>query len=269
VATVSERAEGLPDDARARVVTVSDRSHGGLRHDRSGPAAVEGLRALGFAVEDPVVVPDDVGQVQEALRAAVRAGVDVVLTTGGTGLSPRDVTPEATRALLEREAPGIGEALRRAGADTVPTAVLSRGVAGTVGRTFVVKPARQHRRRPRRARRARTAGRPPGGAAARRRRPRRRMSGSAPGWPARLEHGAVGVRPLRLRDAATWVEVRRRNRAWLAPWEGRSPTSADSTWDERHTGACSGRCCAPAGGRPARPVAARSPSRTRGAWSAR
>jgi molybdenum cofactor biosynthesis protein B len=128
----------LPEGATARVITVSDRSYAGTRDDRSGPAAVEGLRALGFAVDDPVVVPDEVEQVQEALRAAVRAGVDVVVTTGGTGLSPRDVTPEATRALLEREAPGIGEALRRAGADAVPTAVLSRGVAGTVGRTFVV-----------------------------------------------------------------------------------------------------------------------------------
>lgn len=134
----SARAEGLPDGARARVVTVSDRSHGGLRHDTSGPALAEGLRGLGFAVDDVVVVPDEVEQVQAALRAAVRDGVDVVVTTGGTGFSPRDVTPEATRPLLEREAPGIAETLRRTRQDVVPTTILSRGVAGTIGRTFVL-----------------------------------------------------------------------------------------------------------------------------------
>lgn len=132
------RAQGLPDDATARVVTVSDRSYGGLRDDSSGPLLADALRGLGFAVGDVVVVPDDVAQVQEALRAAVRDGVDVVVTTGGTGFSPRDVTPEATRPLLEREAPGISETLRRTDQDAVPTAVLSRGVAGTVGGTFVV-----------------------------------------------------------------------------------------------------------------------------------
>lgn len=135
---MSARAPGLPDDARARVVTVSDRSHRGERADTSGPVLAEALRALGFAVDDVVVVPDEAGQVQEALRAAVRAGVDVVVTTGGTGFAPRDVTPEATRPLLEREAPGLAEALRRAGQPAVPTAVLSRGLAGTVGRTFVL-----------------------------------------------------------------------------------------------------------------------------------
>jgi molybdenum cofactor biosynthesis protein B len=138
VATVSERAEGLPDDARARVVTVSDRSHGGLRHDESGPLLADALRELGFEVDDVVVVPDEVEQVQEALRAAVRDGVDVVLTTGGTGFSPRDVTPEATRPLLEREAPGLAEALRRTRQEEIPTTILSRGVAGTIARTFVL-----------------------------------------------------------------------------------------------------------------------------------
>ena len=132
------RAEGLPEGATARVVTVSDRSHGGLRHDTSGPALADGLRGLGFEVDDVVVVPDDVAQVQAALRAAVRDRVDVVLTTGGTGFAPRDVTPEATRPLLEREAPGLAEALRRTRQDEVPTTVLSRGVAGTVGGTFVL-----------------------------------------------------------------------------------------------------------------------------------
>ena len=132
------RSPGLPEDARARVVTVSDRSSAGERADTSGPLLAEMLTRLGFAVDGVVVVPDEVAAVQDALRSAVAGGCDVVLTTGGTGLSPRDVTPEATRALLEREAPGLADAVRREGQDAVPTSVLSRGVAGTVGRSLVV-----------------------------------------------------------------------------------------------------------------------------------
>ena len=129
--------EGLPAGARAAVVTVSDRSHGGLRHDASGPLLVSLLADLGFEVDPPVVVPDDVGAIQAALRAAVRASYDVVLTTGGTGFSPRDVTPEATGPLLDRQAPGIVEALRQHRRDEVPTTILSRAVAGTIAATFV------------------------------------------------------------------------------------------------------------------------------------
>lgn len=132
------RAEGLPEGARARVVTVSDRSHDGVRPDTSGPVLADALRELGFDVGDVVVVPDEIEQVQAALRAAVRADVDVVLTTGGTGFSPRDITPEATAPLLERVAPGISETLRRTRQEQIPTTVLSRGVAGTIGRTFVL-----------------------------------------------------------------------------------------------------------------------------------
>jgi len=129
--------EGLPAGARAAVVTVSDRSHGGLRHDTSGPLLASLLADLGFEVGNPVVVPDDVDAVQEALRAAVRASYDVIVTTGGTGFAPRDVTPEATRPLLDREAPGIVEALRQHRRDEVPTTILSRAVAGTIGSSFV------------------------------------------------------------------------------------------------------------------------------------
>ncbi len=131
-------ALGAGAPARALVVTVSDRSSRGERPDSSGPLLAELLGGLGFEVGPVVVVPDEVPAVQEALRRGVQEAYDVVLTTGGTGLSPRDVTPEATRPLLEREAPGLADAVRRAGADLVPTAVLSRGVAGTVGRTLVV-----------------------------------------------------------------------------------------------------------------------------------
>lgn len=131
-------AEALPADARARVVTVSDRSHGGLRHDTSGPLLSDLLRELGFAEAEVVVVPDEVEEIKAALRAAVDEGVDLVATTGGTGFAPRDVTPEATRELLDREAPGLAEALRLYNRETVPTTILSRAVAGVIGSAIVV-----------------------------------------------------------------------------------------------------------------------------------
>lgn len=125
----------------ARVVTVSDRASAGVYEDRSGPVLVAGLRALGLKTPDATVVPDG-DAVRTALLAAVGAGVDVVLTTGGTGLGPRDLTPEATAAVLDRPVPGLAELLRSDGlAHGVPAAVLSRGVAGTVGRTLVVNVA--------------------------------------------------------------------------------------------------------------------------------
>ena len=122
---------------RAQVVTVSDRSSRGERADASGPLLVGLLRQLGLEVGEPLVVPDEVDAVQEALRAAVST-YDLVVTTGGTGLSPRDVTPEATAPLLDRQVPGIAEALRQRNADRVPTSVLSRGLVGTIGTTLVV-----------------------------------------------------------------------------------------------------------------------------------
>ncbi len=131
-------AVGLPEGARALVVTVSDRSSRGDRPDTSGPLLASLLSGLGFEVGEVVLVPDEVPAVQEALRSAARASYDLVCTTGGTGLSPRDVTPEATRPLLEREAPGLADALRRQGQSAVPTSILARGVAGTIGATLVV-----------------------------------------------------------------------------------------------------------------------------------
>ena len=129
----------LPMGARALVVTASNRAAAGIYEDRSGKLLAAGLAELGFGVEGPKVLPDDAVEIADVLRAAVDAGIEVVLTTGGTGLSPTDVTPEATRAVLEREAPGIAEAVRRYGAENgVPTAVLSRGLAGTAGRTLIV-----------------------------------------------------------------------------------------------------------------------------------
>jgi molybdenum cofactor synthesis domain-containing protein len=125
-------------EARALVVTASNRAAAGVYDDRGGPVLVEGLRAMGFAVDGPVVVPDG-EPVEAALRDAVAAGYDVVLTTGGTGLSPTDLTPEATLRVVDRPVLGIAEAVRAYGvAHGVPTAALSRGVAGLAGRTLVV-----------------------------------------------------------------------------------------------------------------------------------
>ncbi|HEU5359488.1 MAG TPA: MogA/MoaB family molybdenum cofactor biosynthesis protein [Gemmatimonadales bacterium] len=122
---------------RALAVTASNRAAAGVYEDRGGPLIVAALRELGFEVDGPRVVPDGdpVGQV---LREAVEAAYDLVVTTGGTGISPTDRTPEVTRAVLDYEVPGIAEAIRAAGRHKVATAVLSRGVAGVSGRTLVV-----------------------------------------------------------------------------------------------------------------------------------
>jgi molybdenum cofactor synthesis domain-containing protein len=109
---------------------VSDRCAGGAAVDRSGPAARDALESAGHHVMDVAVVPDGEASVAAALAKAVADGAQVVLTSGGTGIGPRDLTPEGTRPLLQRELPGVAEALRRHGATEVPTAVLSRGLAG-------------------------------------------------------------------------------------------------------------------------------------------
>ncbi|MER5477037.1 MogA/MoaB family molybdenum cofactor biosynthesis protein [Streptomyces sp. NPDC002734] len=126
-----------PEGYRALVVTASNRAAAGVYEDRGGPLLKAGLEALGFAVDGPVVVPDG-DPVEAALRDAVAAGYDVVLTTGGTGVSPTDRTPEATRRILDHEVPGIPEAIRAYGREKVPTAALSRGIAGVAGHTLVV-----------------------------------------------------------------------------------------------------------------------------------
>jgi molybdenum cofactor synthesis domain-containing protein len=122
---------------RARVVVASNRAASGVYADTSGPLLVAGLRDLGCDIGDPVVVPDG-EPVAEALRAAVADGVDVVVTSGGTGVTPTDRTPEATRRLLDFEIPGIAEAIRAYSRDKVPAAALSRGLAGVAGRTLIV-----------------------------------------------------------------------------------------------------------------------------------
>lgn len=120
-----------------RVVIASTRAAAAVYEDRTGPLIVDWLSARGIETPDPVVVPDG-APVEAALRAAVGDGVDVVITSGGTGISPTDATPQATVAVLDFELPGLAEAIRRAGLPKVPTAVLSRGVCGVAGRTLVV-----------------------------------------------------------------------------------------------------------------------------------
>ncbi|MFD8273886.1 MogA/MoaB family molybdenum cofactor biosynthesis protein [Streptomyces flaveolus] len=121
----------------ALVVTASNRAAAGVYEDKGGPLIAEGLRRFGFAVDGPQVVPDG-DPVEAALRAGVDAGYDVIVTTGGTGISPTDRTPEATRAVLDHEVPGIAEAVRAYGRDKVPTAALSRGLAGVAGGALIV-----------------------------------------------------------------------------------------------------------------------------------
>jgi len=124
---------------RALAVTVSNRAAAGIYPDRSGPVLVDLLRRAGCDVVDgPLVIPDG-DPVEEALRDSVAAGYDIVVTTGGTGLTPGDQTPEMTRRLLDREIPGIAEAIRTAGAAAgVPAAILSRGLSGLAGHTLIV-----------------------------------------------------------------------------------------------------------------------------------
>lgn len=119
------------------MVTVSDRVAAGTAEDRSGPAAAAILLEAGFEVEVSVVA-DGVESVAVALREAVAEGLDLVVTTGGTGLAPRDLTPEATALVVERPAPGISEAMRAVGMTHDPRAMLSRGVSGVAGSTLIV-----------------------------------------------------------------------------------------------------------------------------------
>ncbi|MGW7053829.1 MogA/MoaB family molybdenum cofactor biosynthesis protein [Streptomyces sp. NPDC054887] len=137
-ATAAAPVAAAPGEPRrALVVTASNRASAGVYEDRGGPILAQGLRALGFEVEGPQVVPDG-DPVEQALRAGVAAAYDVILTTGGTGISPTDRTPDATRRVLDYDVPGIPEAIRAEGLAKVPTAALSRGLAGVAGRTLIV-----------------------------------------------------------------------------------------------------------------------------------
>lgn len=124
---------------RFGILTLSDRSARGERADSSGPALANLIQGEGWSVVKQSVLPDDEDSIREILATwADSREMDVVLTTGGTGLSPRDVTPEATRAVIEREAPGLAEAMRTASLKVTPHAMLSRIVTGIRGRTLII-----------------------------------------------------------------------------------------------------------------------------------
>jgi molybdenum cofactor synthesis domain-containing protein len=122
---------------RAMAITVSNRASAGIYPDKSGPLLVSLLAEAGCEVDGPRVVPDG-DPVEAALREAVAEGYDVIVTTGGTGLTPQDLTPEMTRRVLDREVPGIAEAVRQVNREKVPTSILSRGLAGQAGSTLIV-----------------------------------------------------------------------------------------------------------------------------------
>jgi molybdopterin adenylyltransferase len=124
--------------SKAHVITVSDGVSARARDDESGRALVRILKDADFEVSEPVVVPDEQQRIADAIVAAADNGADVVVTTGGTGLGPRDVTPQATSGVIDFEVPGIGEAMRRAGAVSTPMAALSRSMAGVRGHTLVI-----------------------------------------------------------------------------------------------------------------------------------
>jgi molybdenum cofactor synthesis domain-containing protein len=128
----------MSEENSAVVITCSTRAAGGVYPDRSGPIIVDALRGWGFEVGDAVVVADG-PEVEAALRAAISNGAVLVVTTGGTGLTPTDVTPEATERVVDRLVPGVSEAIRATGVDAgVSSAMLSRGITGVAGRTLIV-----------------------------------------------------------------------------------------------------------------------------------
>jgi molybdopterin adenylyltransferase len=120
------------------IITVSDRAARGEYEDLGGPAVREAARKHGWTPVEEIVVPDDQGRIQEAIRQLTGRGRQLILTTGGTGIGPRDVTPEALRSIASRELPGFGEAMRMESLKITPNAILSRNLAVVVGRTLVI-----------------------------------------------------------------------------------------------------------------------------------
>lgn len=128
-----------PADTRAAVLTISDSSHAGTREDRSGPAVAAFLRSAGYEITTEFIIPDEREQIALSLRELADSGsVHFIATTGGTGLAPRDVTPEATRDVIDREIPGFGERMRAEGLKSTRFAPLSRAMAGVRGSVLIV-----------------------------------------------------------------------------------------------------------------------------------
>ena len=123
---------------KAAIITASARASAGIYEDKSGEILKSGLISLGYEVIDVKIVPDDVKQISDAIASAIAGQADLVVTTGGTGISPTDVTPEATAPHIQKLMPGIPEALRAYSREKVPTADLSRGLAGTHGKSLII-----------------------------------------------------------------------------------------------------------------------------------
>jgi molybdenum cofactor synthesis domain-containing protein len=123
---------------RAAVITASNRAFNGVYEDTSGQVLLDGLKSLGYDIESVLVVPDELEKISIAIQAEIKDGVDLVVTTGGTGISSFDITPEATAPLIQKQMPGILEALRAYSREKVPTTDLSRGVAGVTDKTLII-----------------------------------------------------------------------------------------------------------------------------------
>ena len=122
----------------AVVITASNRASAGVYADTSGEILAAGLTKLGYELKDPIVIPDNISQIQAAIELSLAGKVDLIVTTGGTGVSPHDVTPEATAPLIKKLLPGIPEAFRAYSRDRVPTTDLSRGLAGVTGSSLII-----------------------------------------------------------------------------------------------------------------------------------
>ena len=122
----------------AVVITASNRASAGVYADTSGEILAAGLTKLGYELKDPIVIPDNISQIQAAIELSLAGKVDLIVTTGGTGVSPHDVTPEATAPLINKLLPGIPEAFRAYSRDRVPTTDLSRGLAGVTGSSLII-----------------------------------------------------------------------------------------------------------------------------------
>ena len=122
----------------AVVITASNRASAGVYSDTSGEILAAGLTKLGYELKDPIVIPDNISQIQAAIELSLAGNVDLIVTTGGTGVSPHDVTPEATAPLIKKLLPGIPEAFRAYSRDRVPTTDLSRGLAGVTGSSLII-----------------------------------------------------------------------------------------------------------------------------------
>jgi molybdenum cofactor synthesis domain-containing protein len=122
----------------AVVITASNRASAGVYADTSGEILAAGLTKLGYVLKDPIVIPDNISQIQAAIESSLANKVDLIVTTGGTGVSPHDVTPEATAPLIKKLLPGISEAFRAHSREHVPTTDLSRGLAGVTGSSLII-----------------------------------------------------------------------------------------------------------------------------------